>query len=351
MSLSAFRERFEPIFQATLRDRATASATLVPDPFLQAIIRYPERLAGEGKRIRPFAAWLMIEESQVNDAVLRLLTGLEIFHLFALVHDDIMDRGAVRHGVPTIHLFVADALRQASRIGDLAHHGDSQAILIGDLLFNWAQTSFDEADSGIAPERLAAARRVFRRMIDEVIVGQIVDVDVSTRRTATPELIDLKMRLKTAGYTFIRPLQIGAALAGASSEAAVWAEQFGSALGRAFQIQDDLLDLTTATGETGKSAFTDLQTRQQTHFTQYIFDRGTEAQKSELQSLLGAELTEADRPRILNLFESSGAFVHGRTEIERSFAETFQLIDHAPLSEKQRRLFGELVKTVQARAA
>lgn len=366
MNLTTFRERFQPVFAEFLRDKCLQNAALAQDPFIERIIHYPETLAGgEGKRIRPYMAWLMQQglkeqkdegtkerkgSGDGQDQVMKMLLSLELFHVFALVHDDIMDRGTSRHGVATTHLMVADALRAEQRTGDLSHVGDAHAILLGDLLFQWSQEAF-YATPGIDPQARERAAPYFRKMIEEVIVGQMMDVDLTTRSLVSDDFVERKIHLKTSSYTFIRPLQIGAALAGASDDVFAWCEQFGTAVGRAFQLQDDLLDLTVPAHGTGKTAFSDLHERQHTLFTQYILTHGTDAQRAELQSLFGASLTEADRPRVTALFEQSGAFAYGRKEINHSLATATHLVKDAPLAEHVGVALNAFIATMATREA
>lgn len=332
MELSAFRKRFQPLFEAFLFRKTASSAAWTADPVLERIIRYPEQLAGgEGKRIRPFMAWWAYRAAggEDRDDVLRLCVALELFHVFALVHDDIMDHGTTRHGVPTVHLATESLLTQERRLGDLKWAGESQAMLLGDLLFQWSQEAF-YATPGIDPVVRERAAIYFRQMIEEVIVGQMIDMDLTTRTSTHTDLINRKMHLKTASYTFIRPLHIGAALADAPEDTFDWCERMGESIGRAFQIQDDLLDLTIHSEGTGKTAFSDLQARQHTLFTQYIFEHGSPAAQQELQSLFGVPLNEADRVNVQALFDASGALAYGRREIEEAFTRAMELLETAP---------------------
>jgi geranylgeranyl diphosphate synthase type I len=189
-----------------------------------------------------------------------------------------------RHGVPTTH-----------RV-----YGDGQAILLGDLLFNWAYEL-------IAPTE---ARDVFTKMVDEVILGQMLDVDAVNRKKVSDRFLEDKMRLKTASYTFIRPLQFGAALAGKRS-LFDWCERFGLPLGLAFQIQDDLLDLTASTSTLGKSAFNDIREGQKTVFTQ---------RAPQLMKYKGKKIGAKEKKEIRSILEKTGAVEFGTKKMETYFA-------------------------------
>jgi geranylgeranyl diphosphate synthase type I len=291
---------------------------------------------------------------QEDEGALRLLVALELFHLFCLVHDDIIDKGAERHSIPTVHRFVAAELDKVDHLCDSAWHnhehiGNAQAILLGDMLFAWSQEVFHNSRD-FSCGTLHEARRYFNFMIDEVVIGEMLDVDMMTRHATSKDAIYQKMLLKTASYTFIRPLQIGAALAGCGEQCEQFCHDLGLALGLAFQIQDDLLDIVGTSKSTQKSIFSDLRDHQHTYFTQYILEHGTSAQKLKLRDLLGHDVQPEDRLEVIELFGSSGALAHGMTTIRRHLADACCLIHNAPVRLHDRTAFYELIETIQGRS-
>jgi geranylgeranyl diphosphate synthase type I len=174
------------------------------------------------------------------EKALELFISLELFHNFALIHDDIMDKDSIRHGVQTVHEYVKEKLQKEGRSGDLNHIGNSQAILLGDILLCWAFSIFDEVN--LDKDKLKSAKIFFNKMANDVVLGQIIDIDIPSRKDIPIELINKKDKLKTASYTFIRPMQIGASLIGIDEKTEKFCEDLGLNLGLAFQMQDDLLD-------------------------------------------------------------------------------------------------------------
>lgn len=343
MEIQAFKKRFDPVLEQLLGRILVSYRSLTSDVFIRETIDYSrELLMAGGKRVRPYMAWLTYKASGGKDdkRALEVFAGLELFHAFALVHDDIMDHGTERHGIKTAHQQIAARLKQLKRSGDHQHLGEAQAILIGDLLFAWS----------IGQVAGTSGWPAFQKMIDEVMVGQMIDVDVMTRRNVDDTLLADKMRLKTASYTFVRPMQVGAAYAGANGKTARFCEAYGLPLGTAFQIQDDLLDLATPSTKSGKTAFSDLREGNHTVFTQFIRTRGTAKQKRELESLIGSMLTEKDRPRVMNLFIESGAIEHGEALIEGYFEEALDAVDAAKLKPAYAKPFRDLVEYIRARA-
>jgi geranylgeranyl diphosphate synthase type I len=165
----------------------------------------------------------------------RAAAALELFHTFALIHDDVMDESDTRRGVPTTHALYAT--RHAATT-DPVRFGRSVAVLTGDFAAVLADRLL--LDSGFPRERLLAGLRRYERMKTEVACGQLLDVagsgsidEARARRVAT---------LKTGAYTVEGPLQIGAILAGGPPEVLEALSRYAEPLGQAFQLRDDVLD-------------------------------------------------------------------------------------------------------------
>ena len=329
MTLSDFRTQLEPLLQETFRSYAQALPP-IESAFLQELLNYPSALLQGGKRIRPYLASIAFTNlgGTLTTEILRVLSSLEFFHLFCLIHDDIIDEGALRHGIPTLHTYAKTRLEQEKRLGQAAHLGEAHALLIGDLLFAWSIDLMQSPTVG-TPRSRERVRTLFFQMINEVVIGQLLDVDLTTRSRASSAEIAQKMYLKTAGYTFVKPLQLGASLCTSAKPVMRFCERFGTAVGHAFQWQDDLLDLTGDPTKTKKTCFSDLLTRQQTPFTQHVREQGSKEDVLLLDALLGHPLTEAEQQEARNLFERTGAFSVGQRGIETALANAETLLAKA----------------------
>ena len=352
--LDEFRSNFQPHLDAFVAQRLEACAPLCDDPFLHDILHYSAMLAaGTGKRIRPYMAWLAFDALGGNtESIHEATVALELFHLFCLVHDDVIDHGTQRYGIPTVqHYAAARMTADASHAGHLperaAHVGNAHALLLGDLLFSWSHQALDLDD--VPRARRQRARTYFRAMIDEVMVGQMIDVDMTARRATSLDTIRRKLLLKTASYTFVRPLQIGAALAG-DGEHEEYFRELGLALGLAFQLQDDLLDICGAPQHTQKTFLSDIREGQHTYFTQYIFECGSAREREALRALLGSSLNADDRARVVDFFESTGALHHGREEITRYMGEARSLIEKGPLPPTHRDALEDFMRSLEKRS-
>jgi geranylgeranyl diphosphate synthase type I len=353
LDLAQFKRRLDPILAAELRAAAQPYRRLTSDRFVHSVIGYASKMieAG-GKRLRPYVAYLGYVGAGGGKvaAALRATVGLELFHLFGLVHDDVMDSANLRHGLPTTHRHVAAEMRKLGRRGNLSHLGEAHAILLGDLLFAWAYERIG-GKGAFTDRQAAAAIARFRAMVDEVLVGQLLDVDITSRRRITARVVEEKTALKTSRYTFVRPIQIGASWATGDGRWDSFAEKVGYQLGMAFQIQDDLLDLISLAGQTRKSALLDLANHQHTHFTQYIFDRGTPTQRQELSRLLGADPAKLNAARALRLFTDSGAIAYGQRRIAKHLEAAREHIEHSKLTAPYRRAWLTLVEQIANRSS
>ena len=193
-----------------------------------------------GKRIRPVMMLLCAESFGGADAAVRALPAalaVEVFHNFTLVHDDIMDHASERRGQPTVH----------------TRWDEPTAILAGDLLFGLA---YDLLARAPAPDAAGVVRR-FHRAVVRLCEGQAMDKAFErSTDVSVAAYVDMIER-KTAALVEVA-LELGATLGGAGADAAATLSTAGRALGRAFQVQDDLLDLTAEDDGWGKPVGGDL---------------------------------------------------------------------------------------------
>jgi geranylgeranyl diphosphate synthase type II len=176
-----------------------------------------------GKRLRPVLALMACNlfSDTIDDAVFPA-TGIEVFHNFTLVHDDIMDHAPVRRNLPTVH----------------SKWNLNQAVLSGDVMAFIANDCFLQT-----PQRyLLKVFRVFNKAAIEVCVGQQLDIDFEKAGIVTHEEYLRMIELKTA-VLMAASAKIGAIIGGADEKDADLLYEFGRYLGLAFQIQDDLLDI------------------------------------------------------------------------------------------------------------
>lgn len=297
-----------------------------------------------GKRLRPaFCAWGWAAAAgslHLPDAVVAAAASLDVLHVSALIHDDVMDASEARRGVPAAHRqFEADH-REASGRGDAEAFGRAGAILLGDLLLVWSAEMLDNA--GLDSDALARVRPWVQAVRTEVTAGQYLDVLAQSvdpyARTRTPagvaELETLVSRVvtyKSACYTVERPLHIGSAIAGASDAQQATFSAFGRPLGRAFQYRDDLLGVFGDEALTGKDSGEDLREGKLTLVVVRTFAGASDAAARRFADLFGRpDLSADDIETAKTIIVDSGAQAFVEQAIEREFAAAISALDHAP---------------------
>ena len=202
-------------------------------------------LAAGGKRVRPQLALLATKlfGGKEEDALPAAL-ALEVFHNFTLLHDDVMDKAAVRRGRPTVHV----------------KWNENTAILSGDQMMIEAYKLLSQ----VPEKKLAKTLRLFNQMATEICEGQQYDVDFESRDDVTiPEYMEM-IRLKTS-VLLATALRIGAYIAYANDEQQKKIYEYGIHVGLAFQIQDDMLDCYGDEATFGKAIGGDIAENKKTY--------------------------------------------------------------------------------------
>lgn len=226
-------------------------------------------LAG-GKRLRPM---LMQETYRMfggkSDVIDPFLAAIEMIHTYSLIHDDLpaMDNDEYRRGRKTTHVV----------------YGEAVGILAGDGLLNYAfETAIlalqKEPQNANVPKALAVLAK--KAGIYGMIGGQTVDIETDQSKEVTREQLDFIYRLKTSALIEASML-IGAILAGATKNEQNEMEQIATKIGLAFQIQDDILDVTSTTDMLGKPVGSDEKNQKAT----YVTYEGIEKAKADVERL------------------------------------------------------------------
>jgi geranylgeranyl diphosphate synthase type I len=295
-------------------------------------------LAG-GKRLRPtFAYWGwrgVAGPGADSEPLLPALGALELMHTFALVHDDLMDESATRRGRPTAHRIFA------GQHG--ARFGNSAAVLVGDLCLVWADQLL--ARTAVPPATLLEVRTRYDRMRIEAVAGQYLDVLGETDPESwSVERALLVARHKTASYTVQWPLDYGLALAGIDdAEVAEAYRVYGTAVGEAFQLRDDLLGVYGDPSVTGKPAGDDLRTGKPTALLMLARRMAIPAQLSELDS--------ADIERTAEIVAETGAPARVEEMIQARVSEGVTALTSAPIDPEARGVLIELATVATQRPA
>ena len=238
-----------------------------------------------------------------NTDILKPAAAFEIFQTAILAHDDVIDLSPIRRGKPTIFKALG---------GD--HYAISQTISIGDIgLFLAAKLI---CDSNFADDKKNKALSFFLKNVMDTGLGEILDVELP-RLKETPKEGDIItiFKLKTAYYTIIGPLTLGAILAGAPKTLLDQIYDFGLNLGIAFQIQDDILGVFGDEEITGKSVTSDIEEGKNTLLMSFALQNADVKQKQMLKKYYGnGKIDQEVLEVIRRVFIESGALEYSRQQ-------------------------------------
>ena len=222
-----------------------------------------------GKRVRPVLMLLAYNLYKDDpESIMTQAIGLETYHNFTLLHDDLMDNADMRRGHETVH----------------KKWNANQAILSGDTMLLQAFERIEACD-------VSKVKDVFRTFLIttyEIGEGQQLDVEFETRNDVREEEYIEMIRLKTS-VLLACAVKIGAILAGAPQEDWDNLYKFGEQIGLAFQLQDDLLDVYGDPKVFGKNIGGDITSNKKTYMLINAYNRANEAQHAELSKWIEAK--------------------------------------------------------------
>lgn len=277
-------------------------------------------LSAGGKRLRPILSLLSAKASGGDYTVaLPGAVAVEILHNFTLVHDDLMDQDHTRHGQPTVH----------------KKWDQGVAILTGDALFILATQELQTT-----AHNREYSMDVFLKGALAVCEGQALDLEFEIRDDVTVEQYLQMIDLKT-GYLLGLSAQLGALAAGASQAQATDLRDYGRLVGRAFQIQDDLLELYSDAKTMGKSLGSDILAEKKT----YLMIRGLEVVPEKIGDALALARQDlsAGLADLRQLLAATGIKSEAEQLIEANFASALEKLTHLGAAAQPLRDFATLV--------
>ena len=304
-----------------------------------------------GKRLRPrFAYWGwvgaggLVTESGPEPWTVDLVelgAAIELFHAFALIHDDVMDGSETRRHQPTVHERFAAAHRSAGWQGEQRRTAEGFAILLGDLAFAYS--------SHLLLRMPPAVGELFDTMRIELHVGQYLDLMCAATDEDDPAIAADVVRFKTAKYSVERPLHLGSALAGSDRGDQCWTA-YGLAVGEAFQHRDDLLGMFGDPAVTGKPIGDDLQAGKNTLLLQLTRSAPGAADLEPLRRVGSGQLSEDDVAAIGTFMAGCGAVDAVETRIGRLVCEAIAVLQGGPIDPAARCGLEQLARAAAWRA-
>lgn len=297
-------------------NNAIASIDYPQSPFgLYAPVKY--QLDMGGKRVRPLLTVMACDMfgGDIEEAISPAL-GLEIFHNFTLLHDDVMDKADIRRGRPTVH----------------KAWNENTAILSGDAMQIIATQKICEAPIRVLKEVLD----LYNKTALEICEGQQFDMEFETREDVTREEYIEMIRLKTAVLIGCA-LKMGAIIAGATPSQADAMYKFGENIGLAFQLQDDYLDVYGDSETFGKKIGGDILNNKKTYMLISALSMAEGATKERLQALLAGKADDEKIAQVTAIYGKLGIDKIAREKIAEYSQKALAYLNEIPNN-------GELMK-------
>lgn len=299
-----------------------------------------------GKMVRPLLFLISYmgyakKRSSPGRRLLRAALAIELLHDFLLAHDDVIDKSALRRGKPTLHRLFNSRLRVPAQ----SSLGEGLAIVGGDIIFALAIEALLSADS--APGR---KERALTELIKATVAtgsGEFIDVTNGEKKINEISLRDvfLTYDLKTAKYTFVGPLVMGAVLAGAGEKEIKKLSELGIRLGRAFQVQDDLLDMFSSAEKLGKPTLSDLGESKKTLLVWKAYTSLPPEGKKALKRALEKEhKSYKDLIGVRKLIKISGADVYCEGIVTKLLLESSAILRSLGMNSPEKALVAKLIK-------
>ena len=261
-------------------------------------------LAAGGKRFRPMLALLSGYFGDPTDPrLIPACVALELVHVATLYHDDVIDEAESRHGVPAANI----------------RWDNTVAILTGDYLFARAS----EVGADLGPD----VCRILAQTIATLCEGQIREVDASRRLDQT-EANYLEVIRRKTGALIATSCRLGAMMSDAPTEQVEILEAFGESLGLAFQVSDDIMDLTSSQLELGKEPGADL--REGVYTLPVLHALATAPQREELGRILTTGADGELLDRAIEIVLAAGSIEHARAAVRAEVRRAVGLTERLP---------------------
>ncbi|MBP5777918.1 MAG: polyprenyl synthetase family protein [Prevotella sp.] len=288
-------------------------------------------LALGGKRVRPvlmLLAYNLFKEDP--ERIMTQAIGLETYHNFTLLHDDLMDNADMRRGHETVH----------------KKWNPNQAILSGDTMLLQAFQRMGQCEA----DKLQQVIGLFTETTLEIDEGQQLDVEFETRNDVTEaEYIEM-IRLKTS-VLLACAVKIGAILGGASIEDQENLYKFGEQIGLAFQLQDDLLDVYGDPKLFGKNIGGDITSNKKTYMLINAVNRANDVQRKELMGWIEAETFDRNEKvkAVTRLYDEIGIRQLCEQKMEACYALAMEYLAKVSVSEERKAILSAYAAAMMKR--
>lgn len=340
--LKQYKKRLDP----HLKDYFSIKLSLAEkvDPLAVETVKIIRKfvLSG-GKRIRPALAYYgyLAAGGTDDERIVKASMSIELAHAFLLIHDDVIDRDPIRHGIETVH---ETYKKWGKRIGlsaqEASHFGNSMAITTGDYAHAMASEILYDID--FPPEVILNALKRVQMIVSRTIPGEMLDVLAGAKGVATEKEIMRIHEGKTARYTFEGPLHLGCVLAGQEKNTKLLKAftAYSLPVGKAFQIRDDILGVFGDEQKLGKPVGADIIEGKQTLLVSRAFKNGKREQIKELKRLLGKKDLSLEEVEIFrSIIRETGSLAYSQELSEELVAKSLAVLEEIDFRNSEAKKF------------
>lgn len=309
------QQELRMFFQERLKHAKTV------DPIhLHTVTALQEMVLRGGKRIRPYLCWCgyTLGGGTEDKKIIRIGAAVELLHNYLMNLDDMADRDTVRHGGPTLEISYAQSLFSGYPKSTRAHYARTWTEIAGAILNTYMYELI--RTSGFSSEQIMESLEIVdTHMLEETAVGWQIHMmqNHEPLSQAKEERFEKGLRLVTAQYTFVNPLLLGAVFAGKRSVFEPVLTAYGTHVGTAFQIQDDILGLFGKTEETGKAVGNDVREGKKTLLIQYAHQHCNEEDQKFLERVVGSPITAKELERVQAIVRKSGSLQYSQEKAKK----------------------------------
>jgi len=329
-------ERIELELASFARQFGQPPLSAIPPRHRDAILSFVLR---KGKRLRPmlfltcYAGYSPMEVANLYKAAV----SLEFLHAFILVHDDIVDGSRLRRGAPSMHALFDEEIRQSH---SARFSGEDVAMIVGDMLYAVGINMFLSVDA--AADRKQRALEYLTLAAIYTACGELKELfdTLAPPMEATTRDISQSSQWKTAYYSFACPMVTGAILAGAGDDDVKALREYALSVGLAFQIQDDIDDLTNGDPEGDDvSVLDDLREGKVTLPVWYALHHGARRDRDALAKLIaGGKTSRRDLLAARSIVLRAGGLAYARNEVDRILRGSRGVLGSLAMTEGYRNL-------------
>ncbi len=287
-------------------------------------------ISQKGKRVRPILLLSACDlfGGDVNKA-LDAANGIELFHDFTLVHDDIIDEASIRRGATTLH----------------KKYGKNNAILAGDTILIYAYKYLCNSADGYP---LNEVLDIFNSTALEIIEGQKMDIDFENRSDVSEEEYITMIQYKTS-VLLAASLRIGAIIAGASHSQKELIYNFGLNLGLAFQIKDDWLDSFGSNKKFGKKIGGDIIQNKKTYMYINAWENANENKRRQMQEVMSITNEDDKITSMLSIYKELGVEQHTKDLMHQYYKKSLKCLDDVAIEEQRKTVLRSFAESIYHR--